>query len=387
MRADAGRMKSASGSKENILIYAASESDADAFYFSGVFVPDPFIAIATGKKTIGILNALEFTRVARESSLDEVWALEDFIAEARERFGRDSAYPAGVICLAAEKLGIPRFSISSRFPAGVAFRLQELEIGLDIRDPLFPDRALKTDEEAVAIRAGNDCSAAGFRRVEQILRRAEIRRGKLYWEGRVLTSERVREEIEIACIRRGAVAEHTIVAGGDQACDPHCRGTGPLRADSLIIVDIFPRVAKSGYHGDMTRTYLKGKPSPEQRRLMQTVFDVQQWALSQHLPRRSGRRIYEAVKSRFEEAGYSTRKENGRHVGFFHGLGHGLGLEVHEPPRVNPLGGRLSSGQVVTVEPGLYYPGLGGCRIEDVVRVRRGEPELLSRHPYRWHFR
>jgi Xaa-Pro aminopeptidase len=160
-----------------------------------------------------------------------------------------------------------------------------------------------------------------------------------------------------------------------------------LRAGEFIIIDIFPRVSKTGYHGDMTRTYLKGRASDAQKHLYQTVFEAQQKAVAAHQSRKSARRIYQDVCEHFKAAGYTTRKEDGVAVGFIHGLGHGLGLEVHEPPRVNAHGGVLRKGQVITVEPGLYYPGLGGVRVEDVVRVTAGEPEWLSKHPYRWNIR
>jgi len=137
----------------------------------------------------------------------------------------------------------------------------------------------------------------------------------------------------------------------------------------------------------MTRTYLKGTASEAQKKLYSTVFEAQQHALMEHRSGKSSRLIYRSVVERFEKAGFPTRVENGVPVGFFHGLGHGLGLAVHEPPRVNAFGSRLRAGQVITVEPGLYYPGLGGARVEDVVRVTRGEPELLSKHSYRWHIR
>lgn len=129
---------------------------------------------------------------------------------------------------------------------------------------------------------------------------------------------------------------NTIVAGGDQACDPHCRGSGPLGTNQLIIVDIFSRVAKSGYHGDMTRTYLSGRATDAQKELYQTVLEA--WPC---MNRR------------------------------------GSTLQVTALPK----------GKVITVESGLYYPGLGGVRVEDVVRVRQGDPELLSKHGYRWQIR
>lgn len=372
-----------------ILLFAASESDADAFYFSQVSVPDPFIAFSHEGRRLAVVNQLEFSRVRREGHFDEVLQLEDWLPVARNLASGNEVYPAGVIAAVAGKFDIREFIIPEGFPAGVAFQL--LELGLRVKPAqgsLFPQREFKSDEEAKAVREGNAASSAGFKVVEKVLREAKIQGNRLIYQGRALTSERLRQKIEIACIERGAQALNPIVAGGDQACDPHCRGSGLLRPHELIIVDIFPRVTATGYHGDMTRTYLKGRPSEAQKALVQTVLDAEQWALGEHRARKSGKKIYEGVQERFRSAGYETRRdEDGNPVGFFHGLGHGLGLEVHEPPRVNRAGDPLRKDQVITVEPGLYYPGLGGCRFEDVVRITAGEPEMLSKHPYRWRIR
>lgn len=369
----------------DILLYAASEVDADAYYLGGVFVPDAFIAMRCRGVTIAVANALEYSRIQREGRFDEVLALEDWKPAADKEFGLELGYPAGVMALLARRAKVKKFTIPANFPAGVAFDLQKTGLQLTIaKGSLFAQREIKSDQEAQWIAEGNAASAAGFRVVEKILRATEIRRGKLYWNKRPLTSEILREQINIACLQKGAIASGTIVAGGDQACDPHCRGSGPLRANELIIVDIFPRVSHSGYHGDMTRTYLKGKASEAQKALVKTVYDAQQWAISEHRSGKSGKKIFTEVKQRFDQAGYTTRKDGDQFVGFFHGLGHGLGLEVHEGPRVNANGQRLCNGQVITVEPGLYYPGLGGCRIEDVVRIQGKTPEMLSRHAYQW---
>jgi Xaa-Pro aminopeptidase len=216
------------------------------------------------------------------------------------------------------------------------------------------------------------------------LREATIQQGKLHYQGKFLTSERLKEEIEIACLRAGAVSGHTIAAGGDQACDPHCSGSGVLRANELIIIDVFPRVVATGYHGDMTRTFLKGKASEEQKRLVATVRAAQQKALESIRAGVTGDSIHQKVVDHFEEHGYRTDRAAKQPFGFFHGTGHGLGLEVHESPRLSAGGPKLRAGQVVTVEPGLYYPGLGAVRIEDVVRVTKEGSEMLSNCHYRW---
>jgi Xaa-Pro aminopeptidase len=381
-------MKNTAAQAKEVLLYADSEGDADMLYFGGVFVPDAFIAFSDGVDRVAVVSQLEFARVRREGSFTEVLPLEELLRPAQAAFPQ-ARYPATVIALLARQRGIKTFRVADTFPFAVAQQLLELKVGLQPAGPggLFSEREFKTDDEAAAIRAGNAAASAGFRAAERLLKAAEVRGGKLFEGGKVLTSERVQEAIAIACLSKGAVAANTIVAGGDQACDPHCRGSGPLRAGEFIIIDIFPRVSKTGYHGDMTRTYLKGRASDAQKHLYQTVFEAQQKAVAAHQSRKSARRIYQDVCEHFKAAGYTTRKEDGVAVGFIHGLGHGLGLEVHEPPRVNAHGGVLRKGQVITVEPGLYYPGLGGVRVEDVVRVAAGEPEWLSKHPYRWNIR
>jgi len=368
-----------------LLLYADSESDADMLYFGGVFVPDPFIAFTCRGARVAVVSQLEFARVRKEGRFDEVLSLEELSQRARRAEGDAFHHPESVIALLARECRIRRFRVPATFPCGPAFRLRAKRISIEVAEgALFPARERKTDAEAALIRAGNAAAAAGFRAVEKLLRQAQVRNGYLVHSGRRLTSERVQEVVAIACLGHGAIAANTIVAGGDQACDPHCRGSGPLRAHQFIIVDIFPRVSKTGYFGDMTRTYLKGRPSDAQKALYHAVFETQQAAIPAHRAGRSAAAIYRSVRRAFDQRGYPTRRDNGVPVGFIHGLGHGLGLAVHEPPRVNPSGPRLRSGQVLTVEPGLYYPGLGGVRVEDVIRVTPAAPEPLSAHPYRW---
>ncbi len=381
--------KSTSAAQKEVLLYSDSEMNSDMLYFGGVFVPDPFIAFSCRGSRIAVVSRLEFGRVRKESRFDEVLSMEEVVGLARKSSKRKTfSYPASAIAYLARRHGIKEFMVGADFPCGPAFELRELGVRLSVADGmLLPERELKSDQEAEFIKQGNAASSAGFRVVEKLLRESVVQRGYLYHSGLRLTSERVQEAIAVECLKRGAVSSNTIVAGGDQACDPHCRGFGPLRANELIIVDIFPRVASTGYHGDMTRTYLKGSASEAQKELYHTVLEAERAATKEHRSGKSATKIYHSVVKTFESKGYRTGMDKGVPVGFIHGLGHGLGLAVHEPPRVNPSGSRLRAGQVITVEPGLYYPGLGGVRVEDVVRVRKGEPELLSRHGYRWQIR
>jgi len=221
-----------------------------------------------------------------------------------------------------------------------------------------------------------------------LLRKTTIKGDKLIYEGSVLTSERLKLAIETACLEAGSISFNTIAAGGDQGCDPHHRGSGPLRANELIVVDVFPRVNATGFHGDMTRTFLRGEASDAQRRLVEAVRDAQKAALKAIKAGVTGQTVHLAAAQLFVDRGFETKHTAQGSVGFFHGTGHGLGLAVHEPPRMNASAATpLKEGTVVTVEPGLYYPGVGGCRIEDVVQVTATGHKLLSKAPYDWEIR
>jgi Xaa-Pro aminopeptidase len=294
-----------------------------------------------------------------------------------------------VIALVAREMRARTLTVPADFPASLYLELRGLGVRLEIADGmLFPERETKTEDEARAIREGNRCSAAGIAAAERVLRASRPRRGRLVHQGGTLTSERLRAAVETACIEAGSVSMSTIVAGGDQACDPHEQGSGPLRPDELIIVDVFPRVTATGYFGDMTRTFLRGRASESQRSLVAAVRAAQLAALRTVKAGVPGSAVHRKVEETFAARGFKTRRLARGSVGFFHGTGHGVGLEIHEPPRMNATTHTpLKNGTVVTVEPGLYYPGLGGCRIEDVVQVTPGAPRMLSRFHYEWELR
>ena len=367
--------------KKTRLLYGSSEGSADVLYFANAFVPDAFISLSIGKKKIGVFNALEYSRMLKESEFDEVLRLEDF--------SKNGGKPEDVICELAKKYAIDQFEVPSDFPVGLAFGLQKKGLKVEaVEGAFFPEREVKDEDQAKEIKKGNKASAAGIKAAEEALKRSEIKGNKLYLDGKVLTSERLRMLVNIACLENGAIPHGTIVAGGDQACDPHCVGFGPLKANELIIVDVFPRLVASGYHGDMTRTFLKGEASDAQIVIMKAVLEAQQKALDTVRAGVSGAKVHQAVTDSFEWRGFETLCKGGVYEGFFHGTGHGLGLEVHEEPRVSSHNKKgLKEGAVITIEPGLYYPGLGGCRIEDVVWVKKDGYEKLSSYHYSWHLK
>ena len=374
--------------KSALLLYTDTHRSADMRYFAGFEVHDPFIALEVGSRKIGVLNALEYGRALKESDFDAVLRLELFVERLRAGNPKAKVGPAEVIPLLARDFKIKQLHVPEDFPAGMLDRLRAAGLSVEvIEGAVFPQRMIKSADEAAAIRSGNRCASAGFEAAERLLRKSRPRGRNLLLEGKPLTSERVRFAIEVACLEVGGVAANTIVAGGDQACDPHCRGSGPLRPGELVIVDIFPRITATGFHGDMTRTYLRGRASDAQSKLVDAVRAAQKAAIDAIRARVNGRIVHQQCLDVFAARGYETRRTPKGSVGFFHGTGHGLGLDIHEAPRVSAVDCPLPLGSVVTVEPGLYYPGLGGCRIEDVVQVTSRRPTLLSRHSYEWELR
>jgi Xaa-Pro aminopeptidase len=355
------------------LIYAASPRSADMLYGTGFHAPDPFLFLShRGRKTI-VLNDLEIDRGRREAGVDEVLAASDL---ARDFGSHNPALVAAGLLL---RRRIKRVEVPADFPLGFARVLEKAGIKVvAVEGHFWPERETKTKRELDNIRGALRITAIGLLRAVEVLRSSKIGpRGTLTRGGKVLTSETVRAECDSAVLRAGGIPDGTIVAGGKQACDPHERGHGPLRAHELIILDVFPRGARTGFFGDLTRTVVRGRASDTQRRLWDTVRAAQKLAVRSIKPRVKGAVVHKAVQEFFLSRGYATEKKRGRWTGFFHGTGHGLGLDLHEEPRISATVFR--PGQVFTVEPGLYYPGVGGARHEDVVVVTRTGCRMLSR--------
>ena len=371
------------------LLYADTATSSDQLYFSRVGVPDPFISFGVGKKRFTLQNALELGRVRKARTFDAVLPLADWQAKAAARWPRRKVGVAEVIAELARASRVPGFRVPDDFPVALFLKLRALGVKVEpAGGQMFPEREIKSAAEAAAIREGNRLSSVGFAAAEAILRASRPKGRSLRYAGQPLTSEVLKFAIESAILREGGSSLNTIVAGGDQACDPHNRGTGPLRPNELIILDIFPSVTATGYYGDMTRTFLRGRASDAQRNLVATVRAAQLAALRMIRTGVDGQKVHQKVAATFVEAGYKTKHTKNGSVGYFHGTGHGLGLAVHEMPRLSPtVSMLLKKGAVVTVEPGLYYPGLGGCRIEDVVQVTDRAPRMLSNYHYEWELR
>lgn len=366
--------------KETRLIVAASESDPDMLYATKFWAPDPFIFLQrNGKRTL-VLSDLEIDRGRKQAEADEFVSFNKFERELQGKSRKSPPYEK-VLAHFLRQRGVRSAVVPANFPLRYAEELAASKIRVCATNGLFwPERETKSDQEIKMISRALRITETGLRRAIDILGRSTISRGrKLRWAGRTLTSEILRAEIDTAILRAGGVPTGTIGAGGDQACDPHERGSGPLFANSLIILDVFPRDAKTGYFGDMTRTVLRGRASEAQHRLWETVKAGQALALKRIKAGVDGMTIHKAIQGLFTKRGFPTEIRKGKQVGFFHGTGHGLGLEIHDYPRLQKV--VLKDRQVLTVEPGLYYPGVGGVRLEDVVRVTKSGCKILSRFP------
>ena len=363
------------------LIIAASETDANLYYATRFIAPDPFIYLELKGERIVVMSDLEMGRARQQATVDRVVSYSEI-----ERRCQDQGITApGAIDLIDHLLkehGLRTVMVPGNFPFQHARRLQELGYTLEVGpDPFYEHRAIKTVEEVRQIEEAQRATEHAVAAAHVALRDATIRDEVLWSNGEPLTSERIKQMINVKLMESGCVAQHTIVAGGEQACDPHHEGSGQLPAHRSIIFDVFPCSAHSRYFADMSRTVVRGKPSAALTRLYHTVKDAQEEAVTKVRDGADGAKIHQGICDRFEAAGYHTGLVNGRMQGYFHGTGHGVGLNIHEAPRINKAGSILQEGHIVTIEPGLYYPGLGAVRIEDMVLVTRDGCRNLTDYP------
>ena len=362
------------------LLYAASETDADLLYATGFFAPDPFLFVQKGQTRILVMSDLELDRARHQASVDRVLSWSK-IAAPVEQNGR-KAPPAEVIALALRQLDLRRVEVPQGFPLGLAMELDACGILLDLGpDPFWPEREIKQPHEVRAIERSLRAAEEGLLAGIEALRSCRIRSGWLVRDRRKFTAEDLRSAVNTRMMADGYLPSHTICAHGDQAVDPHDEGHGPIRANTPIVMDIFPRSEKTGYFGDLTRTVVRGKASFALHEMYAIVHEGVRLGHSRLRDGVEGMDVHREIQALFARQGYRTGVKDGRMQGFFHGTGHGLGLQIHEAPSVGRRPSVLRAGHVVTVEPGLYYLGLGGVRIEDVAVVTKTGSRCLTRVP------
>ena len=280
---------------------------------------------------------------------------------------------------------IRRVVVSPSFSIGMAMRLRRAGIRLVVaKQAVIPEREVKSAREVACIRDAQKAAAAAMRFAIQKISKARVNRaGFLMEQEHKLTAGDIRRAIDLKLMELDCVARDTIVACGKASADPHARGDGPIRVGEPIVIDIFPRHKTHGYWGDITRTIVKKKASPELRRMYHAVSAAQKAALREVKKGARLKKIHQTVHQIFAGQGFRTEIKDGYAEGFTHNTGHGVGLEIHETPSLGPGLGQLKAGNVVTIEPGLYYRKIGGVRIEDTVLVTPTGFKHLAKVPRR----
>lgn len=364
-----------------LLSIAASESDANQYYATGMLVPDPFIFLQQDGHTSIVLSDLEIERGKLEARVDEILPLSQYRDQLRQQ-GIEFPNLADITaCLLREKR-IRRVVVPGDFALQYADPLRERGFTVTYKDPFFETRMQKTEREIEAIRHVQQHNETAMAHAHHILNDADIGANNvLYYHGQVLTSEYLQRAIQLKLLEYNCLAQHTIVTSGDQATRPHEHGSGPLYAHQAIIIDIFPQSLTTRYFADITRTVVKGQASEQLQRLYAVVQAGQELGIAAIRSGVSGQAIHTEIQALFKREGFETGVIDGTVQGFIHGTGHGVGLQIHEAPRIGNADTVLHTGNVVTVEPGLYYTKIGGVRLEDLVVVTEQGHINLTTYP------
>jgi Xaa-Pro aminopeptidase len=365
------------------LIYGASDNDANMLWATRFFAPDPFVFISKRSKRYLVMNDLELDRAKSQAAVDTVLSYSQY----QKRWqSRGTAFPttAQVLLEVFADLKIKSVEVPATFPVHLADQLRKTKIRVESKpDPFWTEREFKTKEEIRSISQSLRAAEIGMEAGIDAVRRTQIHKnGFLYLDGTQLTSEILKRIINTAIMAQGYVPSHTIAASGDQCVDPHNQGSGPIRANTSIIMDIFPRSQNTGYFGDITRTIVRGRASERLKHAYHCVAKGQDIGFRRIRDGANAYDIHFEILNYFNREGFPTGPMNGRMQGFFHGTGHGLGLDIHEAPSFGQRSKNLlRAGNVVTVEPGLYYQGMGGVRLEDVVVVTKTNCRNLVQLP------
>jgi Xaa-Pro aminopeptidase len=372
----------------DVLIVGDSMRNPEIRHEVPVAVPDAFVYAEHGDRRLAVVGSFEVPRVEAVGAGLEVYAFE--------RFGRDELQEQGltydeilreVTVRVCSELGVRDAVVPPDFPLEVADRLRESGVAIRPDRPFFVGRRrVKNEDELAGIRRAQRACEAAMDEARALLRRAERANGVLRLDGEPLTSERLKAAIERVFSDHGVSSDDPIVSHGAQTAVGHDTGSGPIAPDEPIVIDLYPRDRPTGCYADMTRTFVVGTPPDELAEYARLVKEALDLSLAEIHAGASGRHVFAVACDVFEREGYPTLRTKGDgnvlEDGFFHSLGHGVGLEVHEEPSLGKVGEELLAGDVVTVEPGLYRRGFGGCRLEDLVLVTPEGAENLTQYPY-----
>jgi Xaa-Pro aminopeptidase len=372
----------------DVLLYGDTFRSPELRHELPIGIPDAFLYAERDGARHVLVSSLELPRVRELAGLT---------AHVYEEFGSDTLFAEGLaleaigaelVTRAITSLGLRHATVPRTFPVWLADRLRADGIELTVDQELFDDRRrVKNEHELAGVRRAQRAAEAGMEAARSMLARATQNGGALELDGEPLTSERIKVAISQAFAENGATGDEFIVAHGPQSAVGHHMGGGLIKASEPIVIDIWPRDNESACFADMTRTFCVGDIPTELQEwwtLCKEALDKSIAAVREGV---GGREVYDISCDVFEGAGQTTgrNKEPGEPLehGFFHGLGHGVGLEVHEAPGLGRAAKKpLRAGDVVTIEPGLYRPGFGGLRLEDLLVVTKDGAENLTRFPY-----
>ena len=372
----------------DVLIYADSIRSAEMRHEVPLAVPDAFLYAEHDGGRFAVVGSLEADRIRSADPEIEVRPLEAFGMDELLNSGmpREQA-DLEVVLRACRELGIVEALVPATFPLELADHLRANGVGVRPDSGLFTRRRrVKTDAELDGIRRAQRGAEAGMAVAREMLRAADRSNGVLVLDGEPLTCERIKIAVERAFSEHGVAAEEFIVSHGAQTAVGHEMGHGAIAPGEPVVLDLFPRDRDSGCYADMTRTFVVGEPPEEIAEYQRLCREALEKAVAAIRPGVRGLELHTLICDFFHEHGYPTQlsKQPGEVLqdGFFHALGHGVGLEVHEQPWLGRAPGELVAGDVVAVEPGLYRSGWGGCRLEDLVLVTDDGGELLTDFPY-----
>lgn len=362
----------------------ASSNDSNQLYLTGFDAPDPFITLYTPQESRILVSELEYRRAIDQSQVDIVRKFSDYnFSKNLEKLGPIGARMNMISEFIFELLPNPNILVPANFPIETADGLREMGVQIkpDVHRNFSKVRSCKSTSEINYIKQVQKATEAAMLAAETILQNSTIDGEFLYFKGGILTSETVKEKIALTLLKWNCHADNTIVSSGKQGSDPHNSGSGPLMANSPIIIDIFPRDNGSKYYADMTRTMVKGIPDSEVWDYYNTTLDAMECAFTLISPGTSCKTIHDKVCDIYESSGYPTlRSDPSTNVGFIHSTGHGVGLDIHESPRIGPGDSIIEPGNIITIEPGLYDPLVGGMRIEDLILVTKNGFKNLTNY-------
>ena len=342
------------------VIYASSR-DTDMKYLTHFTTSDPFVFFKKpGEPGVIIVSQMETGRASREATATVMTrsqaGLPEIMKTETDPYRATAKMIAGQV---GKKILLP-----PNFPIALANAMSEYCTVVVDGGTIQSMRAKKSKIELILMNNVQKVTQRAMDRAISLIRSSSVKKGILYIDQKPLTSEQVKFSMHSLLLEHGCSAVDTIVSCGEDTAIPHMSGSGPLKSDEPIVIDLFPVEEKSGYYADMTRTVVKGEPSKDIREMYDALREAKKLGISRVKAGVSGADIHLAVVDFFNERGYETDTR-----GFIHNLGHGVGLQVHELPTIGPAGKALETGNVITIEPGLYYPGIGGVRLEDIGAV------------------